>query len=429
MGGLSLQGLSFEEASRRLTEKVHALENAPITLRHQDEAWLATPKQLGATVGYTSPLGRAWRVGRRGSIFRRWQELLSPPAVDLPFTVTLHPNRLRESLHRFTPIIERDPKNASFDLTTGELSLEKPGRRIDFSQTLPGLTRAIRQPQDRRARLVFFTVAPRTTKEELLAHRARYLAGTFTTEFDPLSHVRAGNIRRGAQQINGILIPPDSVFSFNSATGPRDKANGYGEALEIINERLVPGVGGGICQVSSTLYNAVLLAGLPILERHPHSLPLGYVALGRDATVYYTRLDLVFKNDTPGNILLLTEVKENRITVAVFTERRPEEKAVIRTETLEVIDFPHRYEFDPQVVPGQERIDKPGQKGYKVLTERIFTSADQEIRRETISLDTYKPQAEVIKLPPPSEKKPAQQAPDEIMPEQPEPADGAPPRT
>jgi vancomycin resistance protein YoaR len=125
--------------------------------------------------------------------------------------------------------------------------------------------------------------------------------GNFSTYFDVGNINRSSNLRIAASALNGAVVPPGQEFSFNVAVGPREFSTGYKEAMIIIQNEFQPGVGGGICQVSSTLYNAVLLANLPIVERHNHSVAVAYVPTGTDATVTYQSKDFRFRNDTGSN--------------------------------------------------------------------------------------------------------------------------------
>lgn len=412
IAGVSLAGFSRSKAEPLLREQALALASAPMRLVYGREDWLASPTSLGVKIDYRRPLDEAWSVGRRGGPLRRWREIIAPPILRRDLSAEPRPDRVRAALHRLQPAVEREPVNAAFDLETGALLPERPGRRLDLARSLPALARAAVRPENRLARLAMLRVAPRTTRKDLLATRVRYLIARYSTFFDPDVHVRAANINRGALKINGLLIPPGGVFSFNAATGPRDKAHGYGEALEIVNDRLVPGVGGGICQVSSTLYNAAILAGLEVVRRYPHSLPLGYVPLGRDATVYFDRLDLVFRNTTPGNLLILAQTKGDRVIVALMAEERPAYAVEIDVSILEEIPFIQEVQVDPALPPGLHRVERPGQKGYKTKTVRRIWQGGRVIREEVLSVDTYKPQPELVRTGPPKPT-PAPMPPDE----------------
>lgn len=140
----------------------------------------------------------------------------------------------------------------------------------------------------------------------------------YSTRFDLTQANRTNNIRLAAKALDGILLVPGARFSFNRSVGERTAAAGYKEALVISEDAYVPGIGGGVCQVSSTLYNAALLAHLEILERHVHSLPVSYVPSGKDATVSYPYLDLKFRNSLDTSLIIRSSVIGNSLTFALW---------------------------------------------------------------------------------------------------------------
>jgi hypothetical protein len=143
--------------------------------------------------------------------------------------------------------------------------------------------------------------------------------GSFTTYFNISEKSRTKNLKLAAQAINNYQIKPGEIFSFNKTVGPRVPEKGYEKAIIFVNKKKVEDYGGGVCQVSTTLYNAVLDAGLPVLERHPHSLPVPYVPLGKDATVNYGTMDFKFKNDGEKNLLIKATVEKNKLTVELYS--------------------------------------------------------------------------------------------------------------
>lgn len=147
------------------------------------------------------------------------------------------------------------------------------------------------------------------------------LIGQYTTYFNGGQINRTHNIQVAAKTIDGKVLAPGERFSFNQTVGERTVAAGYREALVIEGDAFVPGLGGGVCQVSSTLYNAVLLADLQIVERHPHSLPVDYVPDGKDATVAYPVLDFRFRNSKSANIIIRCSVEENSLTFMLYEEK------------------------------------------------------------------------------------------------------------
>ncbi|WP_159439882.1 VanW family protein [Bacillus sinesaloumensis] len=141
--------------------------------------------------------------------------------------------------------------------------------------------------------------------------------GSFTTYFNASVEGRTFNIKKSADAINDIVLGPGDQFSFNTVVGNASKDNGYALSTVIVNKEFVPGYGGGVCQTSSTLYNAVVKAGLEIVQIHHHSKPVGYVPLGHDATVAYPYLDFKFANNRPYPVVLKSYVKGGSLQVEV----------------------------------------------------------------------------------------------------------------
>lgn len=150
------------------------------------------------------------------------------------------------------------------------------------------------------------------------------VVGKYTTYFNASVAGRTKNIELSAEAINNVILGAGDVFSFNTTVGPSDEAHGYQPAEEIVNKKLVMGIGGGICQTSSTLYNAVDVLGVGYVEKHHHSLSVGYVPEGRDATVSYGGKDFRFENTTGVPLLLKAIVGKGTLTVEVRTSKEYE---------------------------------------------------------------------------------------------------------
>ncbi|MFT9596439.1 VanW family protein [Mesobacillus sp.] len=156
------------------------------------------------------------------------------------------------------------------------------------------------------------------------AQLGEVIVGKYTTYFNAGVAGRTKNIELSAEAINNVILGVGDVFSFNTTVGPSDEAHGYQPAEEIVNKKLVMGIGGGICQTSSTLYNAVDVLGVGYVEKHHHSLSVGYVPKGRDATVSYGGKDFRFENTTGVPLLLKAIVEKGSLTVEVRTSKEYE---------------------------------------------------------------------------------------------------------
>jgi vancomycin resistance protein YoaR len=163
------------------------------------------------------------------------------------------------------------------------------------------------------------TVTESGYKLEDVAHLSEVVLASFTTYFNSGVVGRSKNIELSAQAIDKIIVGTQDIFSFNTTVGPSDAEHGYQPAKEIVNKQLVDGIGGGICQTSSTLFNAVDQVGVSYVEKHHHSLSVGYVPAGRDATVSYGGPDFRFQNTTGAPILIKTIYGKGKLTVEVRT--------------------------------------------------------------------------------------------------------------
>ncbi|MGM0502582.1 MAG: VanW family protein [Bacillota bacterium] len=225
------------------------------------------------------------------------------------------------------------------------------------------------------------------------------ILATHTTYFDNVDGKRATNIKIAAKKISGTVLQPGEIFSFNKTVGPRTKKNGFKEATEIVNNEFVTGVGGGVCQVSSTLYNSALFAGLEVIDRKNHSRPVNYVPLGRGAAVYYGSIDFKFKNNFSKPIMVISKVVKEQLTVTILGTD-PGINVKVITSAPQVIDPEVVEKSDNSLTQGVKKIIQKGKVGYKVTTRRIIKNGSAVVENELISEDIYPPIKKIIKASP-----------------------------
>lgn len=240
---------------------------------------------------------------------------------------------------------------------------------------------------------------PTYTKAQLEACLFADTLATYSTNFSSSASNRADNITLAASKINNVILMPGETFSFNDALGERTIANGYKVAHAYAAGKVVDQVGGGICQVSSTLYNTVLLSNLMIVERRSHQMTVSYVPLGRDATVDWGTQDFKFNNNTyyPVKITAYTSGKNLYISI---TGTKPDKslKVDIETEILSTIEPPVKTEEDPTMYVGETKVTQNGSKGYVVDAYRVVYSDGQEISREKLKRSTYNATSTITKV-------------------------------
>jgi vancomycin resistance protein YoaR len=207
------------------------------------------------------------------------------------------------------------PREPYLDKATGTIFAEIDGIDIDVETTLEELFKA--EPYT-NVQLRKTLIPSQRRGQDLQSARNRI--GSYSTWFHG-SPARSQNVAMALKSINNSVLWPGAVFSFNQTAGPRTPERGYMPAPIILNGGYEVGFGGGVCQVASTLYNAVLQAGLPVLERHGHTKPVGYVPEGRDAAVDYGYLDLKFQNNRPGPLILKTSYQGGKLYIEIRGEQ------------------------------------------------------------------------------------------------------------
>jgi len=233
--------------------------------------------------------------------------------------------------------------------------------------------------------------------EKIKKYKMSNILATHTTYFDKSEKNRTQNIKIATKKINEIVVKPGQTFSFNEVVGPRTKENNFKEAIEIVNNEYVIGVGGGVCQVSSTLYNSVLFSGLKIIDRQNHSKPVSYIPLGRGATVYYDAIDFKFKNDFSNSIMILSKVIDNRLTITLLGTD-PGINVEVVTSAPRILDPEVIKKTDNSLNEGTEKVVQSGKVGYEVTTRRIIKSGSKILENNLISEDVYPPVNKIIKV-------------------------------
>lgn len=223
------------------------------------------------------------------------------------------------------------------------------------------------------------------------------LLSSFSTRYDSTNVSRATNLSLAASKINGTVVMPGEVFSYNKTVGKRTVEEGYKEAAGFSGGRVVQMLGGGICQVSSTLYDAVVYANLGIVERHNHMFQVAYVDTGKDATVVYGSLDFKFENTRNYPIMLQATAKSGLLQIRVYGIKEEIEYDIeIVTKVLSYTPYKVIYETDSSLASGQEKVVQSGIQGCKSITYKIVKLNGVEIEQTVLSSDSYDPQNKII---------------------------------
>lgn len=261
----------------------------------------------------------------------------------------------------------------------------KVGRKLDVTATMKRLQEQMQEGKVESLELVINESAqPTITDKDLVSITS--ILGSFTTYFDGSNTSRAHNIHLASQKIHQTFIPAGGIFSFNQVVGERTPEAGYDDAPVFMGGRLVPGIGGGICQVSSTLFNTALLSGMDIVERDTHFAPVSYIPVGLDATVAWGYIDFQFKNPYFHPIYVIAEEGAGYVTITILGAKEDVPQSVTITKGKEQ-KIPNKKVEKIDDTVKEETIEETGHEGISVDTTRTIVYGDG--RSSTYTFNSY----------------------------------------
>jgi vancomycin resistance protein YoaR len=365
------------------------------------KARVAVSRPVTQTVGATRFKLPRWRVA----------QLLDLPSGGAS-RVSVGGPAARRWITKLAETVGHAPRDATFRVVSGGITVvpSQAGRALDVDASVRAVERAAFSPTKRTAALVVRSAQPTRTTQDAEAMGITGVVGSYTTTYGG-TEGRLHNVALVAKLIDGALVAPGARFSFNQTTGERNAAKGFEEAPVIINGELESGIGGGVCQVSTTVFNAAFEAGLSIEARTNHALYISHYPLGRDATVNYPDLDLVFRNDTDHWLLLRTFVGSGSLTVNLYgtpTGRR------VETETAPLVTegkVPWKRIDDATLFRGEKVVEQYGTPPRSTSVRRRVFSPDGKLMYDTTWHSYYVGEPTVVRIgTEPRPKKPAKPA-------------------
>jgi vancomycin resistance protein YoaR len=313
-------------------------------------------------------------------------------------SLTYNEETLKELVEEWNDNLKVGAKNATLEMDNNKGLIvipEQPGLEVDRDRTFAGLPQAIDNIEDYISLPIYLKEAEPSVLAKDLANMGEI--SSFTTNFNTAEINRSKNLRLAASKINGNIIAVGEEFKFNSIVGKRTVESGYSDAMIIVSGKFEPGLGGGVCQVSSTLYNACLMAGLEISERHNHGLSVSYVQLGLDATVVYGIQDFRFINNTSSPIYIRAITNGGQLTMSIYGNLADKKNVQLAHIVDKVINFTEVLEPRDNLAPGQKVVDVGGQPGYNVRAfQKFYDAAGTLISTKQLSSDYYRPLNRVI---------------------------------
>jgi vancomycin resistance protein YoaR len=279
-----------------------------------------------------------------------------------------------------------DPGPAKVKFQSGKIVRmpEKPRLGLDESALFDAVVKGL---QDDKTVALPVKEEPKKITDEMLA-QVTDIISQFSTNFSSGNRPRSSNIRLASSKIDGVFLLPGEQFSFNQTVGQRTIKGGFKEAGVFINGRHDTGVGGGICQVSTTLYNASLFGNIKIAKRTNHTLPVPYVPVGRDATVNWGAQDLVIVNNYPTPIVLTSEYTPGRLTFRILGKKEPGLEVKITSGRVKTWSTGSARQYDSSLAPGQT-VTKGGSMGRSLSTFRNVYKNGVKVNTEPLGVSYY----------------------------------------
>ena len=413
--GVDVGGMTVTEAAHAISQ-VGASGGGEfaITVNVGNKSWsidsgiVPMTRNIDEVLGQAYALGRSNTTGIRGTKVTPFQERLNAALglrtapVSLQTQLTYDKSTVRQLVDSIAQFVNRDAVNASvatFDFNTRSFTFnsDSPGSYIDGDALYSQVTSMLDGGQN----YATIVVEPQillasVTKAELMNSFRRI--SSYTTETTSNSN-RNTNVQLSAAAINGTTVLPGETFSFNRATGQRTAEKGYLPAAAIAGGQSVDEIGGGVCQTSSTLFNAVARANLEIVDRSPHAWPSNYVDKGMDATVNWPNLDFKFKNNSEWPIFIVSYYEKRKVTVEIYGMSLGDGVTIdLESEVTRTINPPSeiKYVQNPELMPGEQKTTISARKGYEVDTYKVWYQNGEPVKRELLFDSTYKMYQETV---------------------------------
>ena len=411
ISGVDVSGMTVAEANNlllnKLTEKKDSLS---ITLTQNDRSWTIEGNELSVVGNLEPTLTEVMEYGHEGNIFnkKKIENNIKNNGlfIDVPYEDVY--SGIEGKLESIISEIESQPKSSmiNFDPDSATMFTLAPvssGKIVDRQALKDQISKKLSDNSLEEIQIPIIEVLPEEDLSSLLNQIT--LRSTFSTSYSTSSSDRKSNIQLALSKFNGLIVEPSEEISFNSITGERTKENGYKNGKIIIGGKYVDGVGGGVCQASTTLYNALIRADLEILQVNHHTLPSSYVPLSFDAMVSEGYADLKFKNNLDTPIFIKTFCDQSQATVEIYGQPFDEGVTIqTRAELIKVI--PHggddiitdyKGEYDDKVLYKGEyyRLKFP-QEGYESKGYIEYVKDGKVISDKEIRHDKYLPQNGII---------------------------------
>lgn len=405
MDGVALDEMTLVQAQVTFTQlSQQTASTFALEVTDGQRVWGITADQLPVSFTAGALLERAYALGRSGNLQQRYATVrqLAQEGLSLSSDMSFDSSQVGQLIEIISDALDSPVQDAGmtgFDPNTKSFVFGEPqaGYSVDREKLEQDILSALAQHNFEDPILVSGSVISPSGDPAVLASQYGLIA-SYTTKTTNDSN-RNTNIRLSCEAINGSRVMPGETFSFNDTTGARSPDKGYLEAGAISGGQLIDDFGGGVCQTSSTLFNAVVRANLPIAERNKHSWPSSYVPRGEDAAVDYPRLDFKFTNDQDTPVFIIAWYADRTVTIEIYGKRLPTGVSIdLVSDTIKVLEPSNEivYTQNTNLTPGASKETKQKRTGYVVDTYKVFFQDGQAQAKEKLWTTTYNAQQKEI---------------------------------
>ncbi|MGB9679896.1 MAG: VanW family protein [Thermoanaerobacteraceae bacterium] len=398
INGISIGGYDKKEAISILEHNLFLPDDLKINLKYKDDTFTLFKNDIDLKYDYKKIIDDAYNIGRTGNPVERIKNIyeISKSGEYLIYYPEWNSKKVKDFIEKVSKDIEISPIDAKIHILNGTINItdDKDGIKVNktetFNRVRDCIDTIIKNNENSGDVLIATEKVEAKVKKAVLAQIKSKIA-TFSTSFNQNDVNRSENLYIAAKALNGAILMPGDKFSLNKRLGPRIIENGYKEAPVIVGNKLVPDIGGGVCQVATTLYNAVLRADIKIDERYHHTFPVGYVSPGQDATISGDILDLKFENSSKYPIYIESFLNGNHFVVNIYGYTKDLSKKIeIYSEIVEKYEPKITYVDDPTLPEGEEIIEVQEHTGYKVNIYRLVYINNVLFKKEFLYTDVYK---------------------------------------
>ncbi|MBU5483132.1 VanW family protein [Clostridium sp. MSJ-11] len=398
INGIDVSGKTKEEAKEILENHLKEIENINIRIKAGNKIYNLNLSD-GKTNSLDSVLNNALAYSKDLNIYSKYKTIKNPNKREYDVLLNYKGN-MDKIIEKINKDVSKAPVDAYIkSISSGKpvISKDIPGEKLDKEDLINKINSTLKEnTKDSEIIAKIKQYEANITEKKL--QQIDSLISSFSTNLGGSPPGRVKNIHLGTSFINGTLLMPENSFSFNDKVGKISVERGFVEAPVIIKNRLEKGIGGGICQVSTTLYNAITTSNIKPIERKNHSIPPAYIDPGFDATVSENSIDYKFKNTLPYPLYIEGIANEEKITFNIYSNSSLNKvKYKLINEIYDKTEPKTIYEDDPTLPKGTVKKVQSAKPGCKVNVYLIGHKDGKEVSKELISKDIYKPSDEVIK--------------------------------